>query len=147
MRPVVNRFSRRRGMYDTSASLLERLRHPNEQAAWERFVRLYTPVLLAWSRRLGLGADDAADLCQDVFARVFQALPGFAYDPSRRFRGWLWRDPGTSSCRTQILAELSDLSIYGCLLRFKRFNGEFDQAVGHRWVPHGFEIVETSQKA
>src|SRR5262245_16796872 len=74
----------------TPTSLLLRLSRPGDPEAWPHFVRLYTPVLLAWARRLGLGAEDAADLCQDVFARVFQALPGFAYDPSRRFRGWLW---------------------------------------------------------
>lgn len=74
----------------TPISLLERLRQPNEQAAWERFVQLYTPLLAHWANRLGLLGQDAADLVQDVFMVLVQKLPEFRYDPSKRFRGWLW---------------------------------------------------------
>jgi RNA polymerase sigma-70 factor (ECF subfamily) len=49
---------------DTPASLLERLRHAHEPAAWSRFVDLYTPILFAFAGRLGLQAADAADLVQ-----------------------------------------------------------------------------------
>jgi RNA polymerase sigma-70 factor, ECF subfamily len=74
----------------TSISLLERLRKPGDQEAWSRFVRLYTPLLYLWVRRLKLDPDDAEDLVQDVFATLVDKLPEFTYDPSRRFRGWLW---------------------------------------------------------
>jgi RNA polymerase sigma-70 factor (ECF subfamily) len=74
----------------TSVSLLERLRGPDEPAAWERFVRLYTPLLYQWAGRLGLQDADAADLVQDVFAVLVRKLPEFRYDPQKRFRGWLW---------------------------------------------------------
>jgi RNA polymerase sigma-70 factor (ECF subfamily) len=76
-------------MISTSVSLLERLRQ-DEQAAWSRFVQLYTPLLYAWARRLGLNDHDAADLVQEVFAHLVTALPEFRYDKDRRFRGWLW---------------------------------------------------------
>jgi RNA polymerase sigma-70 factor (ECF subfamily) len=79
----------RRLMTTTSTSLLERLRQLNEQAAWERFVELYTPLLYYWARRLGLQPADAADLVQDVFAVLVQKLPEFAPDRSKSFRGWL----------------------------------------------------------
>src|SRR5204862_94322 len=36
-----------------------------------------------------------------------------------------------SPCWTQFLTELSNLHVYGCLLRLKGFDGKFDQAVGH----------------
>jgi RNA polymerase sigma-70 factor (ECF subfamily) len=74
----------------TSVSLLERLPRPDEPAAWERFVRLYTPLLCHRAGRLGLHGADAADLVQDVFAVLVQKLPEYRYDPQRRFRGWLW---------------------------------------------------------
>jgi RNA polymerase sigma-70 factor (ECF subfamily) len=77
-------------MDTTSASLLERLRQPAAQAAWARFVELYTPLLYTWAGRLGLSADDAADLVQEVLILLVQKLPGFTYDPDQRFRGWLW---------------------------------------------------------
>jgi RNA polymerase sigma-70 factor (ECF subfamily) len=78
-------------MNSTPASLLERLRNPAvEQAAWEQFVQLYTPLLCQWARRLGLFGADAADLVQEIFTVLVRKLPAFHYDPSRRFRGWLW---------------------------------------------------------
>ncbi len=76
-------------MLTTSASLLERLHYSPERAAWERFVDLYTPLLFAWARRLGLGTHQAADLVQDVFAVLVEKLPEFRYDSNRSFRAWL----------------------------------------------------------
>jgi RNA polymerase sigma-70 factor (ECF subfamily) len=83
----------------TSASLLDRLRLPGEQDAWPRFVKLYTPLLFFWARRLGLNEDDARDLVQDVFTVLVQKLPVFRYDAPKGFRNWLktvllnkWRD-------------------------------------------------------
>lgn len=73
----------------TSASLLERLRRPQDQQSWERFVKLYTPLLFYWARRAGLQEPDAADLVQDVFAVLVEKLPGFTYDRHKSFRGWL----------------------------------------------------------
>jgi RNA polymerase sigma-70 factor, ECF subfamily len=77
-------------MHTTPASLLERLRGPTEQAAWNRFVALYAPLLYHWCRRLGLPYQDALDLVQDVLLLLLRKLPDFTYNPSKRFRGWLW---------------------------------------------------------
>jgi RNA polymerase sigma-70 factor (ECF subfamily) len=77
-------------MHTTPVSLLERLRQPGEQAAWARFVKLYTPLLCHWARRLGARGQDVADLVQDVFTVLVQTLPSFKHDPQKRFRGWLW---------------------------------------------------------
>jgi RNA polymerase sigma-70 factor (ECF subfamily) len=76
-------------MHTTSASLLVRLREPNQSDAWSRFVALYTPLLFTWARRVGLNDTDAADLIQDVFTVLLQKLPEFTYDRHRSFRGWL----------------------------------------------------------
>ena len=76
-------------MQTTPVSLLERLHSPAQPRAWEEFVELYTPLLFLWSRRLGLQAQDAADLVQDVFALLVQNLPQFRYEPGKSFRAWL----------------------------------------------------------
>ncbi len=76
-------------MPTTSITLLERLRKPGERDAWDRFVQLYTPLLLFWARRTGLPEADAADLVQEVFLVLLRKLPEFAYQPGRSFRGWL----------------------------------------------------------
>jgi RNA polymerase sigma-70 factor (ECF subfamily) len=76
-------------MHTTPQSLLERLHGSTDQAAWERFVQLYTPLLYYWARRLGLQSQDAADLVQDVLTTLVRKLPEFEYDRSRSFRNWL----------------------------------------------------------
>ena len=76
-------------MDSTSASLLERVAAGTDPASWDRFVTLYTPLLLKWCRRLGLADADAADFTQDVFVILIHHLPEFRYDPSRSFRAWL----------------------------------------------------------
>ncbi len=76
-------------MDSTSPSLLQQLRQAPGQDSWSRFVRLYTPLLFYWARKLGLGEADAADLVQEVFAILVQKLPTFQYDQGRGFRNWL----------------------------------------------------------
>ncbi|MFO0928497.1 MAG: sigma-70 family RNA polymerase sigma factor [Gemmataceae bacterium] len=76
-------------MTQTPASLLERLRQPFDPDAWARFVSLYTPLIYAWGRRVGLQEPDAADLVQEVFVTLLRVLPTFAYDRDRSFRRWL----------------------------------------------------------
>lgn len=76
-------------MNTTSPTLLEQLASGTDQGAWGRFVELYTPLLLAWCRRLGLSDADSADLMQTVFVTLFEKLPEFHYDSTRSFRAWL----------------------------------------------------------
>src|SRR5262245_56673632 len=86
-------------MNTTPVSLLERIRNPEEQSAWRRFVEMYTPLMYSWACRMGLQESDAADLVQEVFAVLIVRLPEFVYDRKKSFRGWLrtvlsnkWRD-------------------------------------------------------
>jgi RNA polymerase sigma-70 factor, ECF subfamily len=73
----------------TPASLLDHVRNPADQAAWKRFVQIYTPLLYHWAHRIRLQDQDAADLVQDVFTVLVQKLPEFQYDRQRSFRAWL----------------------------------------------------------
>jgi RNA polymerase sigma-70 factor, ECF subfamily len=73
----------------TPATLLEQVRRPDNTVAWERFVRLYTPLLLSFAKRQGLQDQDCADLVQDVFLALVRVMPYFQYDPNRSFRSWL----------------------------------------------------------
>jgi RNA polymerase sigma-70 factor (ECF subfamily) len=74
---------------ETPISLLERLRDPQQQEAWSRFVQLYTPLLHHWARRQGLEGAAAADLVQEVFLVLVRKLPAFRYDRQKSFRNWL----------------------------------------------------------
>jgi RNA polymerase sigma-70 factor (ECF subfamily) len=75
---------------DTSLTLLDRARAADPDA-WGRLVHLYSPRVLCWARRAGLGDSDAADLVQDVWQAVAASLERFQRDASTgTFRGWIW---------------------------------------------------------
>lgn len=65
---------------ETPASLLERLRRPGEDAAWDRFVRWYTPFIYHWANGVGLQSADAADLVPEVLTSLIQKLHLFDVD-------------------------------------------------------------------
>lgn len=74
----------------TRASLLLRLRDPQDRAAWQQFVELYGSLVYGFARRHGLQDADAADLTQEVFLAVARMAGRWEYDPKRgSFRGWL----------------------------------------------------------
>jgi RNA polymerase sigma-70 factor (ECF subfamily) len=80
----------------TRATLLLRLRDPQDGAAWKEFVELYAPLIYNYARKQGLQDADALDLSQEVLAAVAVAVGRLEYDPARgSFRNWLltvlWR--------------------------------------------------------
>lgn len=77
-------------MLDTPATLLNRLCDQPVPGDWERFVRLFTPLLRRWAARFGVTDSSAEDLLQELFVLLIRKLPEFRYDPNRSFRAWLW---------------------------------------------------------
>ncbi len=76
----------------TRASLILRLRRPDDAAAWTEFVEIYQPLIFRLARNKGLQEADALDLTQEVLARVANAVNRFELDPDQgSFRGWLSR--------------------------------------------------------
>jgi RNA polymerase sigma-70 factor (ECF subfamily) len=77
---------------DTRPSLIERVRNQHDSDAWGEFYAIYRPLLIAYVRKRGVTEHDAADVVQDVFARLVPAMRKFEFDAQRgRFRTWLWR--------------------------------------------------------
>lgn len=75
----------------TRASLLVRLRDPNDVMAWREFVQLYASIIYGFARKRGLQDADAADLMQEVLRSVSSAMGRLNYDPAKgTFRGWLY---------------------------------------------------------
>src|SRR6266446_2960939 len=76
----------------TRASLLLRLRDPQDHEAWMEFVTLYEPVTYRLLRRNGLQDADARDVMQELFLAVSRSID--RWDPAKErgsFRGWLRR--------------------------------------------------------
>jgi RNA polymerase sigma-70 factor (ECF subfamily) len=73
----------------TSFSLLDRVaRH--DQEAWDRLVKLYTPLVYYWCRQGGAQGEDVHDIVQEVFHALSTNLGQFHRDrPGVTFRGWL----------------------------------------------------------
>ena len=76
-------------MHTTPVSLLERLRGQPADADWNRFVQLYSPLIVGWLKKHG--ADDAAvsDVGQEVLVAVWDKIAHFERRAGH-FRGWLW---------------------------------------------------------
>ncbi len=74
----------------TRPSLLLRIRHPDDVAAWREFAEIYGPLVHRFARKQGLQDADAADLAQEVLYAVAGAIGRLNYDRQLgRFRGWL----------------------------------------------------------
>src|ERR1700745_3989583 len=75
----------------TRASLLVRLRNPQDNGAWREFVDLYAPLVYGYACKQGLQDADAADLSQEVLGAVLAAVSRLEYDHSGvTFRNWLF---------------------------------------------------------
>ena len=75
----------------TRPSLLLRIRDSQDTLAWIEFAGIYAPLVYAFGRKHGLQDADAADLTQEVFRAVAQAVGRFQYDTDRGgFRRWLF---------------------------------------------------------
>lgn len=81
----------------TDPGLLRQLKDPAETSAWDRFVAIYRPAIVAVARQRGLALADADDVAQEVFAAVAGAVHRFDPDreavagsgPRARFSTWL----------------------------------------------------------
>jgi RNA polymerase sigma-70 factor (ECF subfamily) len=74
----------------TTTALLEGLADPADEATWQAFDARYRPVIVAFGRRLGLGAEDAADAAQETLARFVRSFRDGKYDRERgRLSSWI----------------------------------------------------------
>ena len=77
-------------MDTTRASLLVRVRDPQNSQAWRQFDAIYRPMLYRFARARGLDHADAEDIVQQCMGAVQKYIREFDYDPARgRFKGWL----------------------------------------------------------
>jgi RNA polymerase sigma factor (sigma-70 family) len=88
--PVFNSIMPRDELLPTSASLLQRLKDPADQASWDQFYELYRELIFSVARRAGLNEAEAGEVVQDTLISVARKMPEFTYDPAKdSFKGWL----------------------------------------------------------
>jgi RNA polymerase sigma factor (sigma-70 family) len=74
----------------TNPALLQRLANWRDDVAWEEFFARYHPLLETWCRRMRVDRQSADELCQRIWIDVAKRMTRFQYDPSKKFRAWLW---------------------------------------------------------
>lgn len=75
---------------ETRASLLWRLRDPENARDWREFHRRYGGLIRAVVKRSGLSDAAADDVLQETLISVARRMPDFCYDPALgTFKGWL----------------------------------------------------------
>jgi RNA polymerase sigma-70 factor (ECF subfamily) len=72
----------------TSHSLILGVKQ-NDPEAWERLVKLYSPLVYYWCGQAGLRQADINDVFQDVFCRLARKISQFRPIENGSFRGWL----------------------------------------------------------
>jgi RNA polymerase sigma-70 factor (ECF subfamily) len=94
-------------MLSTQSSLLVRLRMADDSEAWNRFVRIYTPLLLHWIKNLGIEANHRFDVCQEVFLVLLDRSSWLARERPTSFRAWL-RTVTLNKCRDHLRQKRRD---------------------------------------
>lgn len=72
----------------TSQSLILQAK-ARDPAAWERLVKLYSPLVYFWCQESGLPQSDVHDVFQDVFHALARDINQFRLIENGTFRGWL----------------------------------------------------------
>ena len=74
----------------TRASLLERLKDPDDQQSHEQFYEMYRSLVYGVAMKYGLSDADAQDIVQETMRSVTAKLKEFRYDPKvGSFKSWL----------------------------------------------------------
>ena len=74
----------------TTTALLNNLHEADNEAAWREFDERYRPILIGFSRRLGLPEADAVDVAQETMVQFIKEYREGKYDRDRgRLRSWL----------------------------------------------------------
>jgi RNA polymerase sigma-70 factor (ECF subfamily) len=78
------------GVQPTRQTLLERLRDPRADRAWEDFYAMYWRVIVSYAQKLGLNEAGAQDVLQETMIALIRQMPTFQYNPQAgKFRNFL----------------------------------------------------------
>ena len=84
----LDRSNRSDSQHETSQSLIVRVK-ADDPEAWERLVKLYSPLVYYWCQESGLPTADLNDIFQDVFHTLARNINKFRPVKNGSFRGWL----------------------------------------------------------
>lgn len=75
---------------ETRGSLILRLKNAEDRVAWQEFVEIYEPLIVALAMSRGLQRADADDVAQEVMSSVASHIEDWHAKPKKSsFRAWL----------------------------------------------------------
>jgi RNA polymerase sigma factor (sigma-70 family) len=81
-------------LYATRASLLNRIKNPEDQESWKEFFDRYSKLIYSVAAKAGLGHAEAEEVVQETFITLVKTMPNFTYDPTKSFKAWLLKVTG-----------------------------------------------------
>jgi RNA polymerase sigma factor (sigma-70 family) len=81
-------------LYATRASLLDRIKNPEDQESWKEFFDRYSKLIYSVAAKSGLNHTEAEEVVQETFITLSKTMPNFSYDPTKSFKSWLLKVTG-----------------------------------------------------
>ena len=81
-------------LYATRASLLNRIKNPEDQESWKEFFDRYSRLIYSVAAKAGLNHAEAEEVVQETFITLARTMPNFNYDPTKSFKSWLLKVTG-----------------------------------------------------
>ncbi|HEY5654118.1 MAG TPA: RNA polymerase sigma factor [Pontiella sp.] len=88
-------------LYQTRATLIERVQNQQDEKSWEEFVHIYRRYIYAIIRSMNISEHDAEDILQQVLLKLWNSLPEMNCGKIKRFRSWL--STITKNCVTDFI--------------------------------------------
>lgn len=87
--PVETMSSTTRQTYRTRITLLQRIQRQHDENAWREFFSIYRNFVYSVIVRMNVSQEDAADLTQEVFLKLWKRLEELDLNTVGRFRSYL----------------------------------------------------------
>ena len=79
-------------MDTTRASLLIRIRDPDDSVSWSEFYQVYSPLIYRYALARGLNHADAEEIRSSCYETIVRHIPTFEYEKNKGgFKAWLRR--------------------------------------------------------
>jgi DNA-directed RNA polymerase specialized sigma24 family protein len=103
-----------------SASCANRTRPADDRRAWDDFFNLFDPKLYELAVRCGAGQTELDEIVEDVRCAIFIRLPGFIWQGSQEFHGWLFLIVRGQVCGRRCAKHRHPVQDLSCLLATRR---------------------------
>ena len=76
--------------WNTQQTLIQRAQNPDDEDAWNDFVKFYESFIIMVLRKSNIAVDEEEDLVQTILIKTWKGLPNYEYRKEKaKFRTWL----------------------------------------------------------